>query len=377
MTNKIYLDNNATTSLDPEVIKVIQEDLTSPPSNPSSVHFLGKEAKNKLQTARSSIASFFQVKPQEILFTSGGTESMSTLLQGLIHPEKRPHILTSNIEHSCVEKTLLDLQQKGCKVSFLPAELKGAVCLDQIQEAITPETKFLVFGAANSETGVKHDLKAIASFAHAKNISLIVDAIGHFGKEQFFLYPGIAAAGFSAHKFHGPKGSGFMFLRSSLRSHFHPILLGGGQEYGLRSGTENLTAILGLAKAIAELDKHLPSASIRMQKLRDHFEKTIQKHLPFVQINGSHERICNVSNLCFPGIDAETLCIQLDLHAIAVSQGSACSSGGVEPSRILLNMGLSPSLAKASIRFTLSRQTTEEEIETVCSTLIALVKKLS
>ncbi|MBX9923731.1 MAG: cysteine desulfurase [Rhabdochlamydiaceae bacterium] len=376
MKNKIYLDNNATTALDEQVLKVIEADLRAPPSNPSSIHFLGREAKDKLQMARQSLASFFHVKPQEILFTSGGTESMNSLLKGLIDPRKRPHILTSNIEHSCVEKTLKDLEKQGCSVTFLPAGLKGSVSLEQLQEAITPETKYLVFGAANSETGVTHDIKAFASFALSHNIPLIVDAIAHFGKEPFPLYPGIGAAGFSAHKFHGPKGAGFMFLRSPLRAHFTPLLLGGGQESGLRSGTENLTAILGLAEAVRQVEKHLPTASIHMQKLRDHFEKIIQEQLPFVQINGTNQRICNVSNLCFPGYDAETLCIQLDLHGIAASQGSACSSGSVEPSRVLTSMGLSQTLAKASLRFSLSRLTTQEEIETAASILVALVKKL-
>jgi cysteine desulfurase len=376
MKNKIYLDNNATTALDPQVVKILETELRSPPSNPSSIHSFGREAKDKLQSARQSIANFFQVKPQEILFTSGGTESMNSLLRGLIDPARRPHIITSNIEHSCVEKTLQDLQEKGCRISFLPAESKGAVSCEQIQEAMTPETKYLVFGAANSETGVKHDIKAIANLALNHNTPLIVDAIGHFGKEPFPIYPGISGAGFSSHKFHGPKGSGFMFLRSTLKPRFSPLLLGGGQEYGLRSGTENLSAILGLAEAIVQVGKHLPSASLHMKKLRDDFEKIICDELPFVKINGTEERICNVSNLCFPGYDAETLCIQLDLHGIAASQGSACSSGSVEPSRVLTNMGLSQTLAKSSIRFSLSRMSTQEEMETAATILLGLVKKL-
>jgi cysteine desulfurase len=167
-----------------------------------------------------------------------------------------------------------------------------------------------------------------------------------------------------------------MFLRSLLKPRFSPLLEGGGQEYGLRSGTENLSAILGTTEAVCQLKNHLPEASDRMRTLRNHFEQMLIQALPFIQINGNSERICNVSNVCFPGYDAETLCIQLDLHSIAVSQGSACSSGSIEPSKILTNMGLSQTLAKSSIRFSLSRMTTEEEIEKTVSTLIALVKKL-
>ena len=374
MTLKIYLDNNATTQLDPEVAAIILEDLKAPPSNPSSMHFFGKEAKAKLVKSREFIAKFFNVKAQEVLFTSCGTESMNLLLRGLIDPTFKPHILTSNIEHSCVEKTLLDLESKGCHVSFLPAHLKGFVSLEELKRAITPHTRFLVFGAANSETGVKHDLKAFSDLALEYNIPLIIDGVAQLGKEPFSFYPGMTGAGFSAHKFHGPKGIGFILLRSSQTHHLKPLLTGGGQEFGLRSGTENLTGILGLTEALKQVEKNPSSDYIK--SLRDLFEKNILKRLPFVQINGSGERLCNVSNLCFPGVDAETLLIQLDLHGIAASQGSACSSGALEPSRILTNMGLSQTLARSSIRFSLSRFTTKQEIDLTVDLLTVLVPKL-
>lgn len=376
MTFKIYLDNNATTQLDPEVALVIEKDLRSPPSNPSSVHSFGREAKVKLLKARTYLASFFGVKAQEVLFTSSGTESMSLLLKGLIDPKNSPHILTSNIEHSCVHKTLLELESKGCKVSFLPAESKGFVSLSQIQEALTPETKFLVFSAANSETGVKIDLKEIADFAQSHNLALLIDGVAQLGKDPFPLYPGILGAGFSAHKFHGPKGVGFILLRSNPKFRLTPLFMGGGQEYGLRSGTENLTGILALEEALRQVEIHLPVSFKEMLRLRNKFESHLSKNFPALQINGSGERVCNVSNLCFPGIDAETLLIQLDLYGIAASQGSACSSGALEPSRILTNMGLSQVLARSSIRFSLSRFTTEKEIDRALDVLLQLIPKL-
>ena len=369
---KIYLDNNATTQLDPEVASILIHDLKSPPSNPSSMHSFGRDAKLKLLKARTFIADFFNVKPHEVIFTSSGTESMNLLLRGLINPSLSPHILTSNVEHSCVQKTLLDLEAKGCKVTFLPAGLKGAVSPEELKNAIAPDVKFLVFSSANSETGVKHNLEAFSTLALEHNIPLLIDGVATLGKEPFPFYPGILGAGFSAHKFHGPKGVGFVLMRSHSTFRLSPLITGGGQEFGLRSGTENLGGILGLEEALKQVQKN----SHQMQTLRDRFEQKILERLPFVQVNGTAPRICNVSNLCFPGVDAETLLIQLDLHGVAASQGSACSSGALEPSRILLAMGLPQNLAKSSLRFSLSRFTTEEEIDATVELLASLVSKL-
>ena len=374
MKPRIYLDNNATTALDPEVINVMTQDLSSPPSNPSSLHSFGQDAKRKLLKARETIATYLNVKPKEILFTSGGTESMNFLLKGLIKPLEKPHILTSNVEHSCIEKTLQDLEKAGCEVTYLPAGLLCFVSKDDIEKAIQPNTKLLVFSAVNGETGVKQDLEDLSTLALKYNIPLIIDGVALLGKETFSIPKGVSGMGFSAHKFHGPKGVGFVFLKSHTK--IAPLLTGGGQEYGLRSGTENITGILGLAKAISLLQEKLPLATTKMQSLKDHFEKSLLEALPFLQINGSGPRICNVSNIAFPGVDAETLLIQLDLQGIAASHGSACSSGAIEPSRVLTKMGLSTSLTKSSLRFTLSRDTTQEEIDQTIQTLIYLVKNL-
>ncbi|MBS0626992.1 MAG: aminotransferase class V-fold PLP-dependent enzyme, partial [Verrucomicrobia bacterium] len=217
-------------------------------------------------------------------------------------------------------------------------------------------------------------LEALSNLALKYNIPLIIDGVALLGKEPISIPPGVTGMGFSAHKFHGPKGIGFIFLRSHTK--ISPLLTGGGQEYGLRSGTENLTCILGLAKAISLLQQKLPEATLKMQFLKDYFEDNLLKALPFIQINGLGPRICNVSNIAFPGVDAETLLIQLDLQGVAASHGSACSSGALEPSRILTQMGLPSSLTKSSLRFTLSRDTTQEEIDQTIFLLTHLVEKL-
>jgi cysteine desulfurase len=371
---RIYLDNNATTALDPIVLEAIAKDLSSPPSNPSSLHTYGQEAKRKLLGARESIATYLKAKTKEILFTSSGTESMNFLIRGLITPTAKPHIITSNVEHSCIEATLQDLEKKGCEISYLPAGLSCFITEEAIEKAIRPNTQLLVFSAVNSETGVKQDLTALSNLALKHKIPLVIDGVALLGKESFSIPPGVTGMGFSAHKLHGPKGVGFVFLRSL--SKISPLITGGGQEYNLRSGTENLTGILGLAKAISLLKEKLPKATEQMQSLKDSFEKSLLTALPFIQINGTSSRICNVSNIAFPGVDAETLLIQLDLQGIAASHGSACSSGALEPSRVLTQMGLSPSLTKSSVRFSLSRDTTQEELDQTVELLILLVEKL-
>jgi cysteine desulfurase len=372
MHSKAYLDSNATTMVDPLVATAMIEDLTSFPANPSSQHALGKKAKQVLSQARETISSYLQVKPSEILFTSGGTESMNLLIRGIATPGC--HIITSNIEHSCVQKTLQDMEKLGYSVSYLPAGLDGSCAISLVKEAITPATKLLVFSAVNSETGVKQDISLLANLALQCNIPLVIDAVALLGKEIFTIPNGVTAMGFSAHKFHGPKGVGFIFLRSKTK--ITPLLTGGGQEYGLRSGTENLTGIVGCAKAVELLNVKLPSATKHMEALRDHFESALLKAFPFLQVNGKSARICNVSNIAFAGIDAETLLIHLDRLGIYASQGSACASGALEPSRILLQMGLSSSLVKSSVRFSLNRNTTLEEISYTLSVLLELIPKL-
>jgi cysteine desulfurase len=231
-----------------------------------------------------------------------------------------------------------------------------------------------VLGAVNNETGVKTDIHAIASIAKQANVPLIVDGVALLGKEPFEIPQGVSAMAFSGHKLHGPKGSGLALIRSSLS--LYPLLTGGDQETGRRAGTENLPAIIGFAKAIQLLDEELPEATTRMHMLRQRLEEGLQQAIGPLVINGQGPRICNTSNISFPGVEGETLLIALDMAGIAVSHGSACASGALEPSRILQNMGISKTLSRSSVRFSLSRWTTSEEIDACIEITSSIVKKL-
>ncbi len=348
----IYLDNNATTQVLPEVLDVILSELSGGPANPSSSHFFGREAKKKLSAARELIAAYLKAKPQEILFTSGGTEGLNLLLR----PAKE-HIITSNVEHSAVYRTL-----QG-DITYLPVGTYGAVTPEAVKAAITDKTTLIVLSAANNETGVKTNIEAIGNIALQANIPFIVDGVALLGKEHFTIPPGVSAMVFSGHKIHAPKGIGFIYVRSNFK--LEPLLTGGDQEFSKRAGTENLAGILGLAKAVELINPG------KMETLRDYFEDQLKGK---IEINGTGPRICNTSNLSFTGVDGETLLIGLDQAGIAASHGSACASGALEPSRILQNMGLPRPRVLSSLRFSLSRFTTQQEIDTVIQTLLRLCK---
>jgi cysteine desulfurase len=368
---RIYLDNNATTALDPRVLEAMLLDLRGGPANPSSVHFFGQKARAHLTEARGQIADFLQVKPHELVFTSGGTESLNMVLRGLFDKQAQGHIITTDIEHQCVYNTIKVLESRGCSVSYLKTGLYGAAKPEEVQAALRPDTRLIALTAVNGETGVKTDLNAIAKIAEGAGIPFVVDGVALLGKELFTIPAGVSAMGFSGHKLHAPKGIGLAFIRSQLK--IPPLMTGGDQEGGKRPGTENMAGILGLAKAVTLLRDVLPGATKQMQTLRDHLEHSLKTRLGNVSINGEGERICNTSNLCFSGIDGETLLMHLDLSGIAVSHGSACASGALEPSRVLLNMGLAKEKARSSLRFSLSRETTREEIDQCIETICKLV----
>ncbi len=370
MKERIYLDNNATTPLDRAVLDAMIQELSAPPRNPSSFHSFGQEGKKILADARATIANFLDVKTSEILFTSGGTEGINLLIRGLIS-DPTSHIITSPIDHAAVYNTLDELRAKGAAITYLPIDTYGAPKPSDLQKGLRPNTKLIVLTAANNETGVKLDLEKFTAIAKTANVPLIIDGVSLLGKEPFTIPKGVSAMAFSAHKLHGPKGVGFAFVRSNLK--LSPLFTGGGQEKKLRSGTENLPGIVGMARALSILDEN--AAYSHMKHLRDTFESTLMQLIPDLEINGKGPRLPNTSNLFFPGVDGESLLIALDMHHIAASHASACASGALEPSRILLNMGYSKERARSSLRFSFSRMNTLDEVRKATEVIAALFKK--
>ncbi len=370
----VYLDNNATTFLDPEVRKVMIELMNKDLANSSSVHAYGQKAKSILSTARKDIASFFKVKPHEVIFTSGGTEALNMTIRGIFGLEDRGHIITSDVEHPAVFNTVKQLEKKGAEATFLRVGSWGAVTEDAVRAAIRADTKLIVLMAVNNETGIKTDIEAIARMAYEAKIPFIVDGVALLGKESFTIPEGVTAFCFGAHKCHGPKGTGMAILRSTQK--LDPMVTGGSQEYFRRAGTENLVGIAGLAKAVTSLRDKFPEVSLRMQSLRDRFENGLKENLADISINGEGPRVVNTSNISFHGIEGESLLMNLDLEGVAASHGSACSSGSLEPSRILLNMGISRAVAASSVRFSFSRMTTEEEIDYAVEKIVSIVTRL-
>jgi cysteine desulfurase len=365
-----YFDNNSTTELDPKVFQAMLEDLKGPPANPSSVHQYGVRAKKLLQSARKKTAQFFSAKENEIIFTSGGTESINLMLRGL----PKGHIITTNIEHSATYKTLQVLETKGYPVTYISCGLFGAPTPEQIEEAISPHTKAIVLSLSNSETGVKIDLESIASLAKKKSIPLLLDGVSYIGKEPLTLVDGISALAISAHKFHGPKGIGALYCHHSLK--LTPTSTGGVQEELHRAGTENLSGALGLAKALEILQQDQTKITNHLLDLRSHFECELLRTLPDIAINGEGPRVSNTVNIAFLDLDGESLLMRLDMAGIAASLGSACSSGALEPSRVLLNMGIDRKTARSSLRFSFGRTNTREEVDQALEKIIPIVKKL-
>lgn len=359
---KIYLDNNATTPLDPRVLEVMLQELKGPAANPSSVHSFGQKARYLLSEARQKVADYFNTSHSNILFTSGGTESINLFLRSL---PSRSHVVTTSIEHSAIYQTLSHLP---LEVTYLPVGLYGAPDPSAIMAAIRPNTSALVFTAANSETGVKIDLAQVSKIAISHNIPLFIDAVSYIGKEPLFPLEGITAIALSAHKFHGPKGVGALYIRDMK---LKPLITGGAQEQGLRAGTENLAGIIGLGQALSLL-----SPPPNLFPLREHFETELFRSLKDLVIQGEGPRISNTSNIAFLGVDGETLLMQLDLAGIAASHGSACSSNSIEPSRILLNMGVDKKRARSSLRFSFSRFNTLDEIDQALEKIVPIVQTL-
>lgn len=355
-----YLDNNASTAIDPEFIPALTNFLLEEPMNASSVHTNGQKAKKIIQNTKLAIANFLNIQSHEITFTSGGTESMNCLIFGIIKAGNFDQILSTKLEHACVYESCLKLAKDGFPVEFISLKGKETLDVDLIKPLLKGKKICLITSSVNSETGAKLAVQQVAEFCKEHGICLILDGVAQLGKEKTIIHPGITAMGFSGHKIHAPKGCGFFYLKHGTP--IEKISFGGHQEGNRRAGTENLFGIYGLKLAIEKLQRDENLIYQHLNFLRNRFIQELKTlNCSFVQtISGP--MISNTLNLRFNEIDGETLLICLDQEGLRCSMGSACSSGALEPSRVLLEMGLSKKEAKESLRFSFSRLNNLDEV---------------
>lgn len=374
----IYLDYNATTPVHPGVMAAMQVCFEEQFGNPSSFYRIGREAKQKLHEARVKIAAAIGADPGEIYFTSGGTESDNLALRGTAKAleKKGRHIITSAVEHHAVLNACRDLQEDGFHVSYLPVDADGRVDPETLAGSITSETILISVMYANNETGVIQPLEEIGKIARAREIVFHTDAVQAAGKIPIDV-SAIRAdlLSLAGHKLYGPKGVGALYVRKGTA--LRPLLTGGRHEKGLRAGTENVPGIVGLGEAFALFAKEPDAESKRLRRLRDRLEQGLKKNIPDVRINGcGAPRIANTANVVFPSVDGESVLLHLDLKEIYASSGSACATGSPEPSHVLKAMGLGPREAQGSVRFSLGRGTTAEEIDTTVETVAEIIGRL-
>jgi cysteine desulfurase len=371
---KAYLDNGATTQVAKEVSQAMQMMLTKKFGNPSSLHNLGVEAKEEMEKARAIIAKKINTESSQIIFTSGGTESNNLAIRGIAYQNKeKNHIITSAIEHSAVLKTCEALEKEGFKVTYLSVDEEGFISLKKLEEAITPKTMLVTIMHANNEIGTLQDIRSIGKICREKNVIFHTDAVQSFTKVLIDVEKdNIDLMSLSAHKIHGPKGIGVLFIRKGVRP--KPLLTGGSHESKMRAGTENTPGIVGFGKAVDLINEKDVD---KMRKLRDVLIKGLEK-IPDTILNGSRgdKRLASNVNISFKYVEGESLLYHLDGKGIAVSTGSACSSHSLSPSHVLIAIGLKPEIAHGSVRLTLSKYTTKEEIDYTIKVLKEVVQDL-
>jgi len=376
---RVYFDYNATTPLSPEVLDALIGTSRDIFGNASSVHHFGQQAKAALDQARSALATLLNADPSEIVFTAGGTESDNFAIRGAadaLEPTGRRHLVASAIEHEAVLNTLKALARRGWRTTLIPLTASGIVDPERVRAAVTDETALVSVMHANNEIGTIQPIAEIAAIAHERGALMHTDAVQSAGKIPVDVRAlGVDLLSLSAHKFNGPKGAGILWVKRGTR--MQPILTGGKHERSRRAGTENVPAIAGMGVAAAQARTKMTAEGARVGALRDRLEAGILREVPGTQVNGSREhRVPNTTNVSFDRVEAETLLIALDLEGIAVSTGSACSSGTLEPSHVLRAMGLPAPRTQSSLRFSLGLFSTEAEVDRVIAVLPQLVEKL-
>ncbi|MGB2888133.1 MAG: cysteine desulfurase family protein [Candidatus Acidiferrales bacterium] len=373
----VYFDYNATTPVDRGVLAVAQPYYSDEFGNASSIHSVGQRARSAVERAREQVAALVGAKPGEIVFTSGGTESDNLAIFGVVEATTGvPHVITTTIEHHAVLNACQALEKRGVEVTYVPVNREGLVDPSEICRALRPETALITVMHANNELGTVQPIEEIGRIAAEAHVAFHTDAVQSAGKLPLDVDRlGVDLLSISAHKIYGPKGAGALYVRAGtpLEPQFH----GGHHERDLRPGTENVPGIVGLGKAAELASQHLAAEARRLAKLRDRLEESLLVRVPQCFVNGSRtRRVPNTTNFTFSGTEGEALEIALDLKGLACSTGAACASGAVEPSHVLTAIGLRPEEARASLRFSIGRYTTPEEIEFALSVIPGVVEHL-
>lgn len=373
------MDCAAGVPVDTRVLEVMKPYFTEAFGNPSSVHSLGQEAKRAIEEARKRVADLVGAESKdEIIFTSGATESNNLAIKGVAYRSKNKgnHLITSTIEHMSVINTFKSLQKEGFQTTFVPVDKYGIIDVEALKKAITDQTTLISVMYANGEIGTIEPTKEIGEIAHEKGISFHVDAVAAEGQVPINVTKEhIDLLTLSSNDLYGPKGVGALYIKSGTR--IQPIIQGGGQERGLRSGTEDVPSIVGMGKAAEIALREMPSENLRLARLRDKLIQGVLEKIPYSFLNGHPtKRLPNNANLRFSYIEGESLILSLDMEGVFVSSGSACTSKTLEPSHVLLNIGLAHEEAHGSLLFTLGRQTKEEDVEYIVKILPDIVKRL-
>lgn len=375
---QVYLDHAATTPPHPEVIAAMAEAMEHTFGNASSLHAWGRDARRALEEGREKVAALIGAQPAEVFFTSGGTESDNMAVRGvaLANAERGRHIITSAVEHHAVLAACEALEKEGFRVTYLPVDRDGVVRLEDIQQALTNETVLVSIMAANNEVGSIQPIAEIARLAHEKGAYVHTDAVQAVGQIPVDVNQwGVDLLSLTGHKFYGPKGVGALYVRR--RTRILPMIRGGGQERGLRSGTQNVPGVVALAKAAELAQRELPERTRHLLALRQRLWQGLHSKVPDISLNG-HPNLRLPGNLSVNvhGVEGETLLLSLDMKGIALSAGSACAAGALEPSHVLKAMGVATDTARGSLRFSLGRGNTAEDIDYVLAELPPLVEKL-
>ena len=373
----VYVDNNATTKVAPEVLEVMLPYFSEYYGNPSSMHFFGGQVQKKVDEARAKVADFLGAEPSEIVFTSCGTESDNAAILGTLdsYPEKR-HLITTRVEHPAVGNVSTYLGRKGYRVTELSVDREGRLDLDELRESLTDETTLVTIMYANNETGVIFPIEEMGEIVKARGIPFHTDAVQAAGKIPLDMKKSkLDLLSISGHKLHAPKGIGVLYIRKGTK--FSPFLIGGHQEKGRRGGTENVPYIIGLGKACELAKKHLDEENTRINALRDYLEAKLLEKIPNTLVNGDRvHRLPNTVSVSFEYVEGESILLLLSDLGICASSGSACTSGSLEPSHVLRAMGVPFTAAHGSIRFSLSIYNTKEEMDYIIEHIPPIIQRL-